>query len=130
MLVRLAYLAVSNAFTALRLLSMSDREKDIEILTLRHQNSVLQRQIGTNRPRFEPADRALLAALLAPLPRDTLRRLPLIVRPDTVLRWHRDLLRRRHVERSRRKRPGRPTRRRLDPAAGTAPGPRKSLLGL
>jgi putative transposase len=74
-LVRLAYLAVNNAFTVLRLLPMGDREKDIEILTLRHQISVLQRQLGTGRPRFEPADRALLAALLAPLPRDTLRRL-------------------------------------------------------
>jgi hypothetical protein len=36
MLVRLAYLAVSNAFAALRLLPMSDRDKDIEILALRH----------------------------------------------------------------------------------------------
>jgi transposase len=87
---------------------MSDRDKDIEILTLRYQISVLQWQLGATRPRFEPADRALLAALLAPLPHDTLRRLQLIVRPDTVLRWHRDLLRRRHAERSRRKHPGRP----------------------
>jgi transposase InsO family protein len=87
---------------------MSDREKDIEILTLRHQLSVLQRQLGTARPRFEPADRALLAALLAPLPRETLWRLQLIVRPDTILRWHRDLLRQRHAEHSRRKHPGRP----------------------
>ncbi len=108
MLVRLAYLVVSNAFAALRLLPMGDREKDIEILALRHQISVLQRQLGSGRPRFEPADRALLAALLAPLPRDTLRRLQLIVRPDTVLRWHRDLMRRHHAERSRRKHPGWP----------------------
>jgi putative transposase len=107
-LVRLAYLAVSNAFTVLQLLPMSNRDKDIEILALRHQISVLQRQLGATRTRFEPADRALLAALLAPLPRESLRRLRLIVRPDTVLRWHRDLVRRRHSERSRRKRPGRP----------------------
>jgi putative transposase len=107
-LVRLAYLAVSNAFTALRLLPMSDRDKDVEILTLRHQISVLQRQLGADRPRFEPADRALLAALLAPLPRDTPRRLQLIIRPDTVLRRHRNLIKRRHAERSRRKRPGHP----------------------
>lgn len=108
MLLRLAYLAVSNAFTVLRLLPKIDHEKDIEILTLRHQISVLQRQLGASRPRIEPADRALLAALLAPLPRDSLRRLQLIMRPDTVLRWHRDLLRRRHAERGERKRPGRP----------------------
>jgi hypothetical protein len=43
-LVRLAYLAVSNAFATLRLLPMSDQDKDIEILSLRHQVSVLQRQ--------------------------------------------------------------------------------------
>ena len=108
MLVRLAYLAVSDAFAVLRLLPKGEREKDIEILALRHQLTVLQRQLGTTRPRFEPADRALLAALLAPLPRDALRRLRLIVQPATVLRWHRDLIRRRHTERTRRKRPGRP----------------------
>lgn len=108
MLVRLAYLAVSNAFAALRLLPMSDRDKNIEILTLRYQIRVLQRQLGATRPRFEPADRALPAALLAPLPRGTLRRLRLIIRPDTVLRWHRDLVRRHHAQRSRRKHPVRP----------------------
>jgi hypothetical protein len=55
MLVRLAYLAVSNAFAALRLLPMSDREKDIEILILRHQISALQRQRGACRCRlFRP----------------------------------------------------------------------------
>jgi putative transposase len=107
-LVRLAYLAVSNAFAALRLLPMSARDKDIEILTLRHQINVLQQQLGATKPRFQPADRALLAALLAPLPRDTLRRLRLIVRSDTVLRWHRDLIRRHHAEHSRPKHPGRP----------------------
>jgi putative transposase len=57
-LVRLAYLAVSNTFTALRLLPMSDHDKNIEILALRHQITVLQRQLAAARPRFEPADRA------------------------------------------------------------------------
>jgi hypothetical protein len=47
---RLAYPAVSNAFAALQLSPMVDREKDIEILTLRHQISVLQRQLGATRP--------------------------------------------------------------------------------
>lgn len=86
MLVRLAYLAVSNAFTALRLLPLSDRDKNIEILALRHQISVLRRRLGAGRPRFEPADRALPAALLAHVPRETLRSLRLIMRPGTVLR--------------------------------------------
>ena len=108
MLFRFAYLAVSNTFAVLRLLPMSDREKDAEILALRHQFRILQRQLGGQRVRFESADRALLAALLGALPRRTLRRLQLVMSPDTVLRWHRDLLKRRHTARSRPKCAGRP----------------------
>ncbi|MET7511884.1 integrase core domain-containing protein [Streptomyces sp. NPDC005480] len=85
-------------------------DKNIEILTLRHQLTVLQRQI--DQPRTTAADRAFLAALLHQLPRLTLRRLHLIVSPETILRWHRDLIRRRHADISRRKRPGRPPTRR------------------
>jgi transposase len=44
----------------------------------------------------------------APAPRDLLGQIHLLVRPDTVLRWHRDLLARRHAARSRPRRPGRP----------------------
>ncbi|MGW1681972.1 hypothetical protein [Saccharopolyspora sp. NPDC002376] len=91
MLLRLAYLGVTNAFAMLRLLPMSDRDKDVEILALRHQITVLERQIGQARVRFTPADRAFMAALLHQLPRNLLRRLRLLVQPDTVLRWHRDL---------------------------------------
>jgi hypothetical protein len=54
------------------------------------------------------AGTAFLAALLAPLPRGVLHRLQLLVRPDTVLRWHRDLMRNRHARASRPKRTGRP----------------------
>ncbi|MET7542616.1 integrase core domain-containing protein [Streptomyces sp. NPDC005507] len=108
MLLRLAYLTVTNAFAALRLLPMSDRDKDVEILALRHQITVLERQLGPGRTRFAPEDRVFLAALLAPLPREALRRLRLLVRPDTVLRWHRDLIKKRHADRSRPNKPGRP----------------------
>ncbi|MEU1393092.1 MULTISPECIES: hypothetical protein [unclassified Nonomuraea] len=87
MLLRLAYLTVTNAFAALRLLPMSDRDKDMEILVLRHQIAVLERQLGADtRVRFAPEDRALLAAFLTSLPREVLHRLRLLVRPDTVLR--------------------------------------------
>jgi hypothetical protein len=85
-LLRLAYLGVTNAFALLRLLPVSDRDKNVEILALRHQVTVLERQLGTTRPRFSPADRAFLAALLHCLPRDVLGRFRLLVRPDTVLR--------------------------------------------
>ncbi|MEW2490878.1 integrase core domain-containing protein [Streptomyces sp. NPDC048411] len=108
MLLRLAYLAVTNAFAALRLLPMSDRDKDSEILVLRHQITLLERQLGAEKVRFTRADRAFLAALLAPLPREALRRVRLLVRPDTILRWHRDLMKDRHAKTCRPKRPGRP----------------------
>jgi putative transposase len=80
-LMRLAYLGVTNVFALLRLLPVSSRDKDAEILALRHQLLVLQRQLGPDRVRFTPADRALLAALLHRLPRHVLRRLHLVVRP-------------------------------------------------
>ncbi len=106
---RLTYLAITNAFAALRLLPMGDRAKDVEILALRHQITFLQRQLGAGtRVRFAPEDRAFLSALLVSQPREVLRRLRLLVRPDTVLRWHRDLMKRRHARTCRPKRPGRP----------------------
>jgi hypothetical protein len=85
-LVRFAYLAVAHAFAALRLLPMTDREKNIEILALRHQLTLVQRQLGNQRPQLRPEDRAFLAALLVPLYRTTLRQFLLLVSPD-LLRW-------------------------------------------
>jgi putative transposase len=107
-LLKLAYPTVTNAFAMLRLLPMSDRDKETEILVLRHQITVFERQLGPDRPAFTAPDRAFLAALLHPLPREVLRRLRLLVRPDTMLRWHRDLIKQRHANSSRPKRPGRP----------------------
>ena len=52
MLLRLPYLALTSVYTLMRLLPMSDADKDIEILTLRHQIAVLQRQIS--KPRLTP----------------------------------------------------------------------------
>jgi putative transposase len=89
-LLRLAYLGVTNALALLRLMPMNDRAKDAEILALRHQITILERRMQGEKIRFAPADRAFLAALLHRLPRDVLRRIRLLVRPETVLRWHRD----------------------------------------
>lgn len=105
---RLAYLTVTNTFAVLRLLPMTGREKDAEILVLRHQITVLERQLDGARVRFTGPDRAMLAALLHRLPSDLLRRMRLLVRPDTVLRWHRDLIAGRRATRSKPKRQGRP----------------------
>ena len=87
---------------------MTDREKDVEILALRHQLTILQRQLGNQRPRLRPEDRMFLAALLVPLSCGVLRRLRLLVNPDTVLRWHRDLAKHRHARASVNGGPGRP----------------------
>ena len=69
----------------------SDTAKEIEILVLRHQLTVLQRR--TPRPRTSWTDRAVIAALTRLLP--TRRRLGLLVTPSTILRWHRRLVTRR-----------------------------------
>jgi transposase len=105
---RLVYLSVTNMFALLRLFTASNQDKEIEILAMRHQITVLQRQLGRTRPRFSPGDRVFLAALLNRLPRDVLGRIRLVVQPATVLHWHRALLARRHGARSLPRRPGRP----------------------
>ena len=76
------YLSVTSLFALLRLLAVTDQD-DVEILASRHQITVLQRQLGTTRPRLLPGDRAFLAALLHWLPRDVLGRFRLLVHPDT-----------------------------------------------
>lgn len=91
--IRLAYLAVLRVFGWLALLARSDRAKDAEILILRHQIAVLQRQVRT--PKLSWADRAILAALARLLHRGHLRHVRLIISPRTLLRWHADLVRRR-----------------------------------
>jgi putative transposase len=69
-------------------LAHGDAAKDLEILVLRHQLIVLRRQ--TPRPRLEPADRALLAAISRVLPRT--RWSCFFVKPETLLRWHRRMV--------------------------------------
>lgn len=64
MLLRLAYLTVTITFAALRIVPTSDRDKDVEILALRHQIAVLERQLGGKKVRLTLPDRALSAALL------------------------------------------------------------------
>jgi hypothetical protein len=88
-LLRLAYLAVTNTFVVLWLLPMGDRDKDIEILALRHQIAVLERQLGKEKVRFTPADRAFLAALLHRLPPEVVRRLRLLGRRTPASPGHR-----------------------------------------
>jgi hypothetical protein len=80
----------------------------VEIPILRHQLAVAQRRNPHLARKLTWTDRAWLALLAGILPRNQLRTIRLIVTPDTALRWHRHLLRRRRALRSRPKRPGRP----------------------
>ena len=89
---RFAYFTALRMFGWLSLLARSDRAKDAEILILRHQVAVLQRQVKT--PRLSWADRAVLAALARMLPASQLRQVRLIISPRTLLRWHASLVRR------------------------------------
>ncbi|MGW9032362.1 helix-turn-helix domain-containing protein [Streptomyces sp. NPDC055722] len=106
MLLRLLCVALTSVFSLMRLLPTGDSGKDAKIFALRHQLAVLQWQI--DKPNLTWPERALLAALLHRLPRGPLPRLQLIVSFGTLLRRHRDLLRRRHAKASQPKRPGRP----------------------
>src|SRR5665811_647114 len=74
----------------LRWLLATGDERDAEILALRHQILVLQRQI--NRPRFTDTDRTILAVVSMAFARSRLPQIMLIVQPKTVIGWHRRLV--------------------------------------
>jgi transposase InsO family protein len=87
----LAYLVVRNLFALVWLLARRRRSKELEILVLRHQLLMLRRQ--ARQPKLTRADRVLLAALSRSLPRVAWTGFP--VKPETLLRWHRQLVARR-----------------------------------
>ena len=84
------YLALRRLLELMVLCWRSAEAKEVEILVLRHQLAVLRRQ--QPRPRLQPQDRALLAAFSRPLPRP--RWSIFAVTPETLLRWHRRMVRR------------------------------------
>jgi putative transposase len=96
------YLAVRTLFALVWLLARPRRSKELEILVLRHEVAMLRRQ--ARQPRPTRADRALLAALSRSLPRIAWAGFP--VKPETLLRWHRQLVARRWTYANRA--PGRP----------------------
>jgi transposase len=111
MCLRFVFLLITRVATGLRLSRREEMWKTAEILILRHQIGVLQRR-QPRRPKLDWADRALLATLLGLIPKARRQRLRLLVTPDTIVRWHRDIVRRRWAAKSMRGRTGRPTTRR------------------
>ncbi len=93
-------------FARLGLLIVSGDHRDAEILALRHQIQVLQRQVA--RPTFTPTDRAVLAVLAKTFDRRRLQQVLLIVKPATVIGRHNKLIARRWTYPPTTKRPGRP----------------------
>ena len=102
-----------------------DGSKDLEILVLRHQLRVLQRTSGP--PKFRAVDRVLLAVASRAIPRD--RWVAFFVTPATLLRWHRELVRRKWTSRK-----GRPARTAADRSRGSgahlSAGPGEPSVGL
>jgi hypothetical protein len=80
--------ALCRVIQLIQLIGRSHTDLAIEVVALRHEVAVLRRQVY--RPALEPADRAVLAGLARLVPRRRLGRF--FVRPETLLRWHRDLV--------------------------------------
>jgi putative transposase len=123
---KLIFLIVTRAVA---LLGLSRREvwwKDAEILILRHQLPVTLRASSHRaHARLTWPDRAWLALLAGTLPAGRLAGLRLIVTPGSILRWHRDILRRRWAHRSRCGHTGRPPTRLNIRSLGIAAGARE-----
>jgi putative transposase len=99
MCLRFVFLLITRLAAWLRLSRREEMSKTAEILIMRHQLAVLQRR-QPRCPKLTWADRALLVALLSVIPKARRHGLRLLVTPDTILRWHRGIVRRRWAARS------------------------------
>src|SRR3712207_159404 len=91
MLPSLLYAVVRLLLDLALLRCRSVTTRDLELLAWRHEVRVLRRR--TQRIAWRPGDRLVLTALRRCLPRANWQAFP--VRPETLLRWHRELVRRR-----------------------------------
>ena len=114
---KLIFLVVTRAVSVLGLSRRQAWWKDAEILMLRHQLAVALREQPRAYSRLTWPDRAWLALLAGTIPVERLTAMRLIVTPATILRWHRNIVRRRWARLSRRRHSGRPPVRQHAPAA-------------
>ena len=105
MLFSLLYLGLCRMFGFVVSFRRTESERDVEIMVLRHQVRVLQRQLH-GRVKYRPADRAILAALSRLLPRARWR--SFMVTPETLLGWHREAAKHKWRRWRRQRGPGRP----------------------
>jgi putative transposase len=110
MCLRFVFLLIMRLAAWLRLSRREETCKTAEIFILRHQLTILQRR-QPRHPKLNWADQALLATLLRVIPKARRHGLRLLVTPDTIPRWHRNVVRRRQAARSRRGNTGRPAAR-------------------
>jgi hypothetical protein len=101
-LVSFVYLVACRMFALVLLLARGDRSKELELLVLRHELSILRRQ--ARRPQLRESDRLVLATFSRVMPRRSWR--AFLATPETLLRWHRRIIARRWTYPHRR--PGRP----------------------
>jgi len=87
-LVSFVYVLACRLLELVVLLARGDRSKELEIVVLRHELSILRRQV--TRPQLTSHDRLLLATLSRVLPRRSWQ--AFFVTPETLLRWHRRLV--------------------------------------
>ena len=128
MCLRFVFLLITRVAAWLRLSRRGEAWRIAEILILRHQLAILQRRQPC-RPKLNWADRALLAILLGVIPKARRHGLRLLVTPDTILRWHRDIVRRRRAARPMRQdRPADDPPEHQDP--GPPAGPREPRMGI
>jgi transposase InsO family protein len=105
MVISILYACVRLLLELLLVRARSSAARDVELLVLRHEVRVLRRR--AKRPRYQPGDRLVLAGLSRLVPGAEWWRFP--VRPETLLRWHRELVRRKWAAFGGRRGPGRPT---------------------
>jgi hypothetical protein len=129
MCLRFVFLLITRVGSWLRLSRREEAWQTAEILILRHQLAVVQRR-QPRRPNLNWADRALLVTLPGVIPKARRHGLRLLVTPDTIVRWHRNIVRRRWARQihARHERPaGDPPQHQCP---GPAAGPREPRMGV